>query len=82
MTFEASHMTPTPENTGVQRVTAGNASGLNDAAAAILIASEDAVKKYGLKPCSRWSPGPGRRGSKIMGTGPSPPPARLWPRPT
>ena len=44
MTFEASHMTPTPENTGVQRVTAGNASGLNDAAAAILIASEDAVK--------------------------------------
>ena len=45
MTFEASHKTPTPENTGVQRVTAGNASGLNDAAAAILIASEDAGKK-------------------------------------
>jgi len=34
-------------------VTAGNASGLNDGAAAMLIASEDAVKKYGLKPKAR-----------------------------
>lgn len=31
-------------------VTAGNASGVNDGAAAMLLASEDAVKKYGLKP--------------------------------
>ncbi len=31
-------------------VTAGNASGLNDGAAATIIASEDAVKKYGLTP--------------------------------
>ena len=43
MTFEATHMTPSAENTGVQRVTAGNASGLNDGAAAIILASEDAV---------------------------------------
>ena len=73
MTFEASHMTPTPENTGVQRVTAGNASGLNDAAAAILIASEDAVKKYGLKPLFKvvsW--GQGGVDPKIMGVGPVP----------
>lgn len=34
-------------------VTAGNASGLNDGAAALLIASEDAVKTYGLKPMAR-----------------------------
>lgn len=34
-------------------VTAGNSSGLNDGAAATIIASEDAVKKYGLKPLAR-----------------------------
>jgi len=31
-------------------VTAGNASGINDGAAAVLIASDDAVEKYQLKP--------------------------------
>jgi acetyl-CoA acyltransferase len=34
-------------------VTAGNASGLNDGAAATLIASSDAVEKYNLKPLAR-----------------------------
>jgi acetyl-CoA acetyltransferase family protein len=34
-------------------VTAGNSSGLNDGAAAMLLASEDAVKKYGLKPIAK-----------------------------
>lgn len=34
-------------------VTAGNASGLNDGAAAVFVASEDAVKKYNLKPMAR-----------------------------
>lgn len=34
-------------------VTAGNASGLNDGAAATIIASENAVKKYNLKPLAR-----------------------------
>ena len=34
-------------------VTAGNASGLNDGAAAVIVASEDAVKKYDLKPLAR-----------------------------
>jgi acetyl-CoA acyltransferase len=34
-------------------VTAGNSSGLNDGAAATLIASEKAVEKYGLKPLVR-----------------------------
>ncbi|MFL1895071.1 3-oxoadipyl-CoA thiolase [Aquimarina sp. 2-A2] len=34
-------------------VTAGNSSGLNDGAAATLIASKDAVEKYNLKPLAR-----------------------------
>lgn len=34
-------------------VTAGNASGLNDGAAALYLASDDAVKKYGLTPKAR-----------------------------
>jgi hypothetical protein len=33
-------------------VTAGNASGVNDGACALLLASEEAVKKHGLKPQS------------------------------
>lgn len=34
-------------------VTAGNSSGINDGAAALLLASEDAVKKYNLKPLAK-----------------------------
>lgn len=34
-------------------VTAGNASGINDGAAALLLASTDAVKQYNLKPLAR-----------------------------
>lgn len=55
------------------RVTAGNASGINDGAAAILIADEDAVKQYGLKPLFKiigW--GQGGVDPKIMGIGPVP----------
>lgn len=35
-------------------VTAGNASGINDGACAMLVASEAAVKKYNLKPLARY----------------------------
>jgi acetyl-CoA C-acetyltransferase len=55
------------------RVTAGNASGINDGAAAILIASGKAVKKYNLKPMAKligW--GQGGVEPRIMGTGPIP----------
>ena len=55
------------------RVTAGNASGINDGAAAILIADEDAVKQYGLKPLFKiigW--GQGGVDPAIMGVGPVP----------
>jgi 3-oxoadipyl-CoA thiolase len=52
-------------------VTAGNSSGVNDGAAALLIASEKAVAKYGLKPLARvigaTSAGVAPR---IMGMGP------------
>ncbi|MEV6223494.1 3-oxoadipyl-CoA thiolase [Nocardia fluminea] len=34
-------------------ITAGNSSGINDGAAALLIASEDAVRRYGLTPLAR-----------------------------
>lgn len=34
-------------------VTAGNASGLNDGAAAVFVASEEAIKKYNLKPLAK-----------------------------
>ncbi len=34
-------------------ITAGNSSGINDGAAALLLASEDAVRRYGLTPLAR-----------------------------
>lgn len=52
-------------------VTAGNASGLNDGAAAILLASEDAIKKYNLIPKARIvSSGVAGVEPRIMGIGP------------
>lgn len=57
----------------VQRVTAANASGINDGAAAILLASKEAVEKYGLKPMAKLvSWGQGGVDPKIMGVGPVP----------
>ena len=56
-----------------QRVTAGNASGINDGAAALVIASGEAVKKYGLKPMAKLvSWGQGGVDPAIMGVGPVP----------
>lgn len=52
-------------------VTAGNSSGLNDGACAILLASEEAVKKYNLKPKARIvSSGIAGVEPRIMGIGP------------
>ena len=61
------------EDKGTQRVTAANASGINDGAAAIVLASGEAVEKYGLKPMAKligW--GQGGVDPKIMGVGPVP----------
>jgi 3-oxoadipyl-CoA thiolase len=54
-------------------VTAGNASGLNDGAAAMLVASEAAIKKYDLHPLARIvSTGVAGVEPRIMGIGPVP----------
>lgn len=52
-------------------VTAGNASGINDCAAVLILASADAVKKYNLKPLARIVEyGFGGVPPEIMGVGP------------
>jgi len=54
-------------------VTAGNSSGINDGAAAILLADEDAVKKYNLNPIARIvSMAVAGVDPSIMGMGPVP----------
>jgi acetyl-CoA C-acetyltransferase len=54
-------------------VTAGNSSGINDGAAAILLASETAVKKYGLNPMAKIvSMAVAGVDPSIMGIGPVP----------
>lgn len=54
-------------------VTAGNSSGINDGAAAILLASEEAVKKYNLKPTAKIvSMAVAGVDPSIMGIGPVP----------
>jgi 3-oxoadipyl-CoA thiolase len=62
-------------------VTAGNSSGINDGAAALLIASEAAVERYGLTPLARVT-GAAAAGvePRIMGMGPVPATRRLLQR--
>jgi len=62
-------------------VTAGNASGVNDGAAAMLVASEAAVKKHGLKPVARIT-GMASAGvpPRVMGIGPVPSTQKLMAR--
>lgn len=62
-------------------VTAGNASGVNDGACALLLASEDAVKKYHLKPRAKII-GMATAGvpPRIMGIGPAPASQKLLKR--
>ena len=64
---------PLADGSKGERVTAANASGINDGAAAILLASKEAVDKYGLKPLFKvvsW--GQGGVDPKVMGLGPIP----------
>ncbi len=54
-------------------VTAGNASGINDGASIIIVASEKAVKEYGLNPIAEIvSVGQGGVDPAVMGLGPVP----------
>ena len=72
-TFEPTGIHEEDAHKHVKRVTAGNASGINDGAAAIVLASGEAVEKYGLKPMAKLvSWGQGGVDPKIMGVGPVP----------
>ena len=72
-TFELTQIHEADTRKHVQRVTAANASGINDGAAAIVLASGEAVEKYGLKPMAKLvSWGQGGVDPKIMGVGPVP----------
>ncbi len=72
-TFEVTQVHEADTKKHVQRVTAANASGINDGAAAIILASGEAVEKYGLKPMAKLvSWGQGGVDPKIMGVGPVP----------
>jgi len=72
-TIEALAKLPTPFRKEGGSVTAGNASGVNDGSAAMIIASEEAAKKHGLKirarivACATAGVEP-----KVMGIGPAP----------
>ena len=62
-------------------VTAGNASGVNDGAAAMIIASEEAAKRHGLTPRARILGGAvAGVPPRIMGIGPAPATAKLLER--
>ena len=72
-TFEPHAQRGPAEDAGHSRVTAANASGINDGAAAIIVASGEAVKKYGLKPMAKLlSWGQAGVDPKVMGLGPIP----------
>lgn len=72
-TIEALAKLGTPFKKEGGTVTAGNASGVNDGAAALIIASEAAVRKYGLTPIARVLAG-ATAGvpPRVMGIGPAP----------
>ncbi|MCO6049259.1 3-oxoadipyl-CoA thiolase [Mesorhizobium sp. RP14(2022)] len=79
-TLEALAKLPTPfRESGT--VTAGNASGVNDGAAALIIASEAAAKRHGLTPIARLLGGATAGvAPRIMGFGPAPASKKLMAR--
>ena len=79
-TVEALAKLPTPFRQG-GTVTAGNASGVNDGAAALIVASEAAARKYGLTPIARILGGAAAGVEpRIMGIGPVPATRKLCAR--
>ncbi|HWK66270.1 MAG TPA: 3-oxoadipyl-CoA thiolase [Rhizobiaceae bacterium] len=79
-TVESLAKLPTPfRQSGT--VTAGNASGVNDGAAALIVASEAAARKYGLTPIVRVLGGSTAGvAPRIMGIGPAPATKKLCAR--
>ncbi len=79
-TLDALAKLPTPFRTG-GTVTAGNASGVNDGAAALIIASAAAVRAHGLTPIARILGGATAGvAPRIMGIGPAPATEKLCAR--
>jgi acetyl-CoA acyltransferase len=78
--MEALAKLPTPFRDG-GTVTAGNASGVNDGAAALILASEEAAAKHGLTPIARVVNG-ATAGvpPRVMGIGPAPATRKLLAR--
>jgi acetyl-CoA acyltransferase len=78
--MEALAKLPTPFRDG-GTVTAGNASGVNDGAAALIVASAEAAKKHGLTPIARIVAG-ATAGvpPRVMGIGPAPATQKLLAR--
>jgi len=80
-TLEALAKLGTPFKREGGTVTAGNASGVNDGAAALIIASEAAIKKYGLTPIARILGGASAGvPPRVMGIGPVPASQKLMAR--
>jgi len=80
-TMEALAKLSTPFRKEGGTVTAGNSSGVNDGAAALLIASEAAAKRYGLRPIARILGGAAAGvPPRIMGIGPVPASQKLMAR--
>jgi 3-oxoadipyl-CoA thiolase len=72
-TLEALAKLPTPFREAGGRVTAGNASGVNDGAAAMLVASEEAAARHGLTPRARIvAAAVAGVAPRVMGLGPAP----------
>lgn len=72
-TIEALAKLGTPFRREGGTVTAGNASGVNDGAAALIIASEAAARKHGLTPIARVMAGATAGvAPRVMGIGPAP----------
>ncbi len=79
-TLEALARLPAPFRPG-GTVTAGNASGVNDGAAALIVASEAAARRYGLTPMARIAGGAAAGvPPRIMGMGPAPATRKLCAR--
>ncbi len=80
-TLEALAKLGTPFKREGGTVTAGNASGVNDGAAALIIASETAIKKYSLTPIARILGGASAGvPPRVMGIGPVPASQKLMAR--
>jgi acetyl-CoA acyltransferase len=79
-TLEKLAKLPAPFRTG-GTVTAGNASGINDGACALIVASEDAAKRHGLRPRARVvAAATAGLAPRIMGMGPVPATQKLMER--